>query len=68
MKMHGNSLDACQFKASETMAYLWLMTGIKVGIDFENKVLEMIVDMFGEDGLHWVTGSPDRGEIFRRLS
>ena len=52
MKMHGNSLGACQCKAAETMAYLRLMTGSKVGLELERKMLEMMVSMFGEDGLH----------------
>ena len=60
MKMHGNSLGACQCKAAETMAYLRLMTGSKVGLEREEKMLDMMVSMFGEDGLHWVAGSPDK--------
>jgi len=60
LNMHGNALGACQCKAMEAMAFLRLMTGSKAGLAREAKMLEMMVAMFGEDGLHWVQGSPDK--------
>ncbi len=60
MNMHGNALGACQWKVAEAMALERLMTGSKEGLDRERKMLEMMVSMFGEDGLHWVAGSPDK--------
>ena len=60
MNMHGNALGACQSKAMEAMAFLRLMTGSREGLDREAKMLEMMVSMFGKDGLHWVPGSPDK--------
>lgn len=60
LQMHGNSLGGCQPKAMEAMAFLRLMTGSKEGLAREAKMLEMMVSMFGKDGLHWVPGSPDK--------
>lgn len=60
MNMHGNALGACQCKAMEAMSFLRLMTGSTVDLEREEKMLEMMVSMFGEDGLHWVPGSPEK--------
>ena len=69
MNMHGNALGACQCKAMETMAFLRLMTGSTVDLEREAKMLEMMVSMFGEDGLHWVpVPRTRRGLTFPSLS
>jgi hypothetical protein len=60
INMHGNALGACQCKAVETMCFERLMTGSELGLDKEAKMLTMMVSMFGEKGLHWVAGSPDK--------
>ncbi|MBU4272516.1 MAG: hypothetical protein KKE86_15595 [Planctomycetes bacterium] len=60
VQMHGNSLGACQPKAMEAMAFLRLMTGSTKGLDREAKMADMMLSMFGKDGLHWVPGSSDK--------
>ena len=60
LKMHGNALGACQCKALEAMAFLRLMTGSADGLAREARMVEMMMSMFGADGLHWVPGSPDK--------
>ena len=60
LRMHGNALGACQCKALEATAFLRLMTGSTDGLTREAKMVEMMVSMFGADGLHWVPGSPDK--------
>ena len=60
MQMHANSLGGCQPKALETMAFLRLMTGSTKQTDREAKMAEMMLSMFGKDGLHWVAKSPDK--------
>ena len=59
MLMHGYVLWRCQAKAMEALAFLRLMTGSTKQMDREAKMMEMMVSMFGKDGLHWVTRSPD---------
>ena len=60
LRMHGNSLAGCQPKAIEAMVFERLMTGSREQMDREEKMLKMMLSMFGEDGLYWVPGSPNK--------
>jgi hypothetical protein len=47
------SLGCCQQKALEAIAFARLMTGSTQNLDYEAKMLDMMVSMLGEDGLQW---------------
>jgi hypothetical protein len=56
--MHITALGACQEKALEAMCFLRLMTGSMEHMDREAKMAEMMISMFGKDGLQWVPAKP----------
>lgn len=60
MTMHGNSLGGCQPKAMEAMCFQRLMTGSGENTELEAAMIGMVLSLFGDDGLHWVQGSPDK--------
>ncbi len=55
-----SDIGACQAKAMEAMAFCRLMSGSAQNLEREAKMMSMMVSLLGEDGLHWVPGSPDK--------
>ncbi|MBI2951380.1 hypothetical protein HYY27_04755 [bacterium] len=60
MRCHTSDIGACQAKAMEAMAFLRLMSGSAQNLEREGKMVDMMVSLLGEDGLHWVPGRSDR--------
>ncbi len=60
MRCYIGDLACCQAKALEAMAFLRLMSGSAQNLEREGKMVDMMASLLGENGLHWVPGSPDK--------
>ena len=58
---HGLGMfSVCQPKAFEAMAMLRVMSGSQEGLDREEKMVEMMVSLLGNDGLWWTPADAKR--------
>ena len=61
LQTHVTSLGACQAKALEARALLRVMSGSRLNLEREAKMVAMMAGMLGADGLYWVPGGrPDK--------